>query len=47
MNGNVCLDPNAHSNYGIFAQHVMDEHITVRLVGVPHPFSFRPQSVHT
>ena len=26
--------PNAHSNYGTFAQHVMDEHITAHLVGV-------------
>lgn len=47
INANVCLDPNACSNYGRFAQHVMDEHITARLVGAPHPFSCRPWRVHT
>lgn len=39
INADVCLDPDARSNYGIFAQHVMDEHINARLVCVPHPFS--------
>lgn len=47
INANVCLDPNACGNYGILAQHVMDERITARLVGVPHLFPLRPWRVHT
>lgn len=47
INANVCLGLNAGSNYGMLAQHVMDEHITARLVGVPHLFPRRPWRVHT
>lgn len=45
INANVWLDPGLCSNYGIFAQHVMDEHINARLVCVPHPFSRRHVSI--
>lgn len=45
INANVCLDPNAGSNYGMPAQHIMDEHITAHLVGAPHLLPLRPRRV--
>lgn len=39
INADVCLDPDACSNYGGFAQHVMDEHIMAHLVGAPRLLS--------
>lgn len=47
ISANVCLDPNARSNYGTLAQHVMDEHIISHVVGVPQLFPCRPWCVHT
>lgn len=45
INANVCLDPNAGSNYGMPAQHIMDEHITAHLVGAPRLLPLRPRRV--
>lgn len=45
INANVCLDLNAGSNYGMSAQHIMDEHITAGLVGAPPLLPLWPRRV--